>query len=363
MAEILIDGVTKRYATVEVLKRLDLNVMQGEFMVLLGPSGCGKTTLLRMIAGLETPSTGRILMNGDDITLAPPSKRDVGMVFQSYALYPHMTVRQNIALGLKLRKVDEAEIDRRIEFVASLVQIKPYLDRKPRALSGGQRQRVALARVIAREPSVSLMDEPLSNIDAQLRTVMRAELLRIHRKVGMTTIYVTHDQEEAMGLGDRITVMNFGQVEQIGSPEEIYSRPANAFVAKFIGAPRMNLLNATFRPGGNSIEAPGIHAPFSPAQFRNPAAEQIILGFRGEDARPGEAGANEASIEAAIDVVEHLGAQMEVHLRLDDGQEAVLRRPRFEPWREGERMKLAIPAEHLHLFDAEGGGALRNWTN
>ena len=363
MAEIQIDGVTKRYGATEVLKRLDLNVVQSEFMVLLGPSGCGKTTLLRMIAGLETPSTGRILMNGDDITLTPPAKRDVGMVFQSYALYPHMTVRQNISLGLKLRNVADGEISRRIDFVANLVQIAPYLDRKPRALSGGQRQRVALARVIAREPSVSLMDEPLSNIDAQLRTVMRAELLRIHRKVGMTTIYVTHDQEEAMGLGDRITVMNFGKVEQIGTPGDIYGRPANAFVAKFIGSPRMNLLNARFRAGGNSIEAPGIHAPFSTTQFRQPAAEPILLGFRGEDAHPGEPRPGEASIDAAIDVVEHLGAQMEVHLRLDDGQEAVLRRPRNETWQEGGRMKLAIPAEHLHVFDAESGAALRNWSN
>ncbi|HET9147073.1 MAG TPA: ABC transporter ATP-binding protein [Acetobacteraceae bacterium] len=359
MAEIQIEGVTKRYAATEVLKRLDLNVTQGEFMVLLGPSGCGKTTLLRMIAGLETPSTGRILMNGQDITLAPPAKRDVGMVFQSYALYPHMTVRQNISLGLRLRKIDEKEITRRIEFVANLVQIAPYLDRKPRALSGGQRQRVALARVIAREPSVSLMDEPLSNIDAQLRMVMRAELLRIHRKVGMTTIYVTHDQEEAMGLGDRITVMNFGHVEQIGAPDEIYSRPANAFVARFIGAPRMNLINARYRAGANSIEAPGIHAPFSASEFSAPSGESIILGFRGEDATPGEAAAGEVTIEGRIDVVEHLGAQMEVHLRLDDGQEAVLRRPRNESWREGDRMRLVVPARNLHLFDAESGAALR----
>jgi ABC-type sugar transport system ATPase subunit len=358
VAQIAIDGVTKRYGATEVLKRLDLSVAEGEFMVLLGPSGCGKTTLLRMIAGLETPSTGRIMIGGTDVTLTPPAKRDVGMVFQSYALYPHMTVRENIALGLKLRGVTQAEIASRIERVANLVQIAPYLERKPKALSGGQRQRVALARVIAREPSVSLMDEPLSNIDAQLRTVMRAELLRIHRKTGMTTIYVTHDQEEAMGLGDRITVMNFGHVEQIGTPDEIYAHPANAFVARFIGAPRMNLIRLAHRPGANAIEAAGIRAPVPATLGTLPP--DLFLGFRGEEARPGAATDGEAIIEGVVDVVEHLGAQIEVHLRLDDGEEAVFRRPRGETiWREGERAALAIPAAQLHLFDAESGAALR----
>jgi ABC-type sugar transport system ATPase subunit len=358
VAQIAIDGVTKRYGATEVLKRLDLTVAEGEFMVLLGPSGCGKTTLLRMIAGLEIPSTGRIMIGGTDVTLTPPAKRDVGMVFQSYALYPHMTVRQNISLGLKLRGVGDAEIASRIARVAELVQITPYLERKPKALSGGQRQRVALARVIAREPSVSLMDEPLSNIDAQLRTVMRAELLRIHRKAGMTTIYVTHDQEEAMGLGDRITVMNFGHVEQIGTPDEIYAHPGNAFVARFIGAPRMNLIRIAHSPGATTIEASGIHAPIPTGIGAVPA--ELFLGFRGEEARPGAAIEGEATIEGMVDVVEHLGAQIEVHLRLDDGEEAVFRRPRNETiWREGERMMLAVPGWHVHLFDSESGGVLR----
>ena len=357
MAEIIIEGVTKRFAAVEALQRVDLAIADGEFMVLLGPSGCGKTTLLRMIAGLETPSTGRILIGGTDVTLLPPARRDVGMVFQNYALYPHMTVRQNIALGLKLRGLDAAEIERRIGFVANLVQIAPYLDRKPRALSGGQRQRVALARVIAREPSVSLMDEPLSNIDAQLRTIMRAELLRIHRKVGMTTIYVTHDQEEAMGLGDRITVMNFGRVEQMGTPDDIYARPANAFVARFIGAPRMNLVRAAHGIGRDVIDTPSLRAPLPPGVA---VPDDVLVGFRGEDARPGTAAPGEMAIGGVIDVVEHLGAQIEVHFRTADGQEVVVRRPRNERhWREGERIDLAVPADNMHLFDAQGGAALR----
>ena len=357
MAQILIEGVTKRFANFVALKRVDLTIDDGEFMVLLGPSGCGKTTLLRMIAGLETPSSGRIMIGGTDVTTLPPARRDVGMVFQNYALYPHMSVRQNIALGLGLRGLARAEIDRRIEFVANLVQIQPYLDRKPRALSGGQRQRVALARVIAREPSVSLMDEPLSNIDAQLRTIMRAELLRIHRKVGMTTIYVTHDQEEAMGLGDRITVMNFGQVEQIGTPDQIYAHPANAFVARFIGSPRMNLIRGPHRGGANAIEIEGVRGAVPPG-IAMPG--EVFLGFRGEDARPGEAVDGETRIEGQIDVVEHLGATIEVHFRIGDGQEVVVRRPRSEGhWREGERMALAVPAQHVHLFDSESGDLLR----
>ena len=357
MAEIIIDGVTKRFATFEALKRIDLAITEGEFMVLLGPSGCGKTTILRMIAGLEIPSSGRILIGGTDVTVLPPARRDVGMVFQNYALYPHMTVRENIALGLRLRGLDRAEIGRRIDYVSNLVQVAPYLERKPGALSGGQRQRVALARIIAREPSVSLMDEPLSNIDAQLRTIMRAELLRIHRKVGMTTIYVTHDQEEAMGLGDRITVMNFGRVEQMGTPDEIYTRPANAFVARFIGSPRMNVIRVAHHPGRDVVEAELLRAPV-PAGVAVPA--DALVGFRGEDARPGQAGLGEASIGGQVDVVEHLGAQIEVHFRTADGQEVVVRRPRGEScWREGDRIDLAIPLPNVHFFDAGSGKALR----
>lgn len=357
MAEIIIDGVTKRFAAVEALKRVDLTIAEGEFMVLLGPSGCGKTTILRMIAGLETPTSGRILIGNKDVTVLSPSRRDVGMVFQSYALYPHMTVRQNISLGLKLRGVDQAEINQRIDYVAQLVQIMPYLNRKPAALSGGQRQRVALARLIAREASVSLMDEPLSNVDAQLRTIMRAELLRIHRKVGMTTMYVTHDQEEAMGLGDRITVMNFGKIEQIGTPDEIYTKPANAFVARFIGSPRMNVIKAVYRPGQAVVEAQSLRVPV-PTGLKLP--ESVLIGFRGEDAKAGLASAGEASIGGVVDVVEHLGAQIEVHFRTPDGQEIVVRRSRGENhWREGDRIDLAIPLANMHFFDAEGGAALR----
>ncbi len=357
MADIVIEGVTKRFGLVEALQRVDLTVRDGQFTVLLGPSGCGKTTLLRMIAGLEMPTTGRVRIGGVDVTELPPARRDVGMVFQSYALYPHMTVRQNITLGLGLRGLPAKEITRRLEQAVDLVRIGPYLDRKPRALSGGQRQRVALARVIAREPGVALMDEPLSNIDAQLRSVMRAELLRIHRQVGMTTIYVTHDQEEAMSLGDRIVVMNFGKVEQTDTPDEVYSHPRNGFVASFVGSPRMNLLRLDLPPGADRIALDGITAPVPPGLGRLP--ETVLLGFRGEDIRPGEAAAGEAGVSAVIDVVQNLGAQTEVHLRVPDGQEIILRRPHDEGgWTEGARRALAIPAQHIHLFDAASGEAV-----
>ncbi len=356
MAEIVIDGVAKHFDSVEALRHIDITIADGEFMVLLGPSGCGKTTLLRMIAGLETPSSGRILIGGTDVTALPPARRGVGMVFQNYALYPHMTVRENIALGLKVRGLDRAKIEQRIAFAANLVQIGEYLERRPRALSGGQRQRVALARVIAREPAVSLMDEPLSNIDAQLRTIMRAELLRIHRAVGMTTIYVTHDQEEAMGLGDRITVMNFGHIEQIGSPDEVYGHPANAFVARFIGSPRMNLVRVDRHPGAAMVETPFLRVPVPDGIAISP---EVLVGFRSEDARPGAAEEGETEVRGQVDVVEHLGAQIELHFRTEDGQEVVVRRPRGEnQWREGERIVLAIPPKSVHFFDAGTGAAL-----
>ncbi len=345
MASITLDGVGKTYlGGAPAVTDVSIDIADGEFLVLVGPSGCGKSTLLRMVAGLETVTSGTIRIGSRVVNDVEPADRDIAMVFQNYALYPHMTVRQNLAYGLTNRKMPKDEIARRVAAAAEILEIGPYLDRKPRALSGGQRQRVAMGRAIVREPAVFLFDEPLSNLDAKLRNSMRGEIRILQRRLGTTSIYVTHDQMEAMTLADRLVVLNGGRVEQIGAPLEVYRRPASTFVAAFIGAPAMNLL-AAHRNGGR-LRVGDTELPAS-GEGRGPAT----LGIRPEDfvrAAPDTQGA----LSVRVDYVEELGATRLVHGRVE-GQ------PLVSAWPAGEdvpeRIWLAVPPAATHLFDAGTG--------
>jgi ABC-type sugar transport system ATPase subunit len=316
MAEVRFERVRKVYSRGDVpaVDDFTLEVADGEFLVLVGPSGCGKSTSLRMVAGLETPSSGRIFIGGRDVTRLAPKDRDIAMVFQNYALYPHMTVRDNLAFGLKLRRFPKEEIARRIAAAAETLALVPYLGRLPKALSGGQRQRVALGRALVREPAVFLFDEPLSNLDAKMRVDMRAEIIRLHNRLGATMIYVTHDQTEAMTMGGRIVVMNEGRIQQVAPPLDVYARPANPFVAGFIGTPPMNL----FPPG-----------TLDPAR---------TVGLRPEHLRLEPPG---AGLSATVDFVEPLGPETLVHVILADGGfPAIVRRPGFASFRPGQAVSL-----------------------
>src|SRR5579862_3815590 len=298
MAAIRFDCVSKVYGDgTRAVNDLDLAIEEGEFMVFVGPSGCGKTTALRMVAGLEEISAGTIMIGERVVNHVSPKDRDIAMVFQNYALYPHMTVAQNLAFGLKLQKLGRAEIERRVRAAAAALDLEDHLERKPKALSGGQRQRVALGRAIVREPAAFLMDEPLSNLDAALRVQTRAEILRLQKRLGTTTIYVTHDQVEAMTMGDRIAVMRRGVLQQLGTPEEVYTRPANTFVATFIGSPAMNVL---------------------PAPVLGLGADSLLAGFRPEHVSVGPPRAGSAQYQAEVEVVEYLGDEQLAHLRLGD---------------------------------------------
>jgi ABC-type sugar transport system ATPase subunit len=334
VAQVEFRGVTKRFAAeTTAVDALDLDVTDGELMVLVGPSGCGKSTALRMVAGLEQPTEGSILIDGRDVSGLSPGARDVAMVFQSYALYPHMTVRKNLAFPLRRRGMEKAEINRRVAAVAEMLELDELLHRKPAQLSGGQRQRVAMGRALIREPLVFLLDEPLSNLDAKLRSELRAELKRLHARLETTMIYVTHDQVEAMTLGDRIAVMDRGRLLQVGRPEEIYGRPRNVFVARFVGSPAMNLL-----PG---------------AAVGQDAA--VTIGIRPELLRPAAELADGLRVDLAAEVVEPLGSDVFVHGRTDAGDEVVARLPGNARVAPGERVALAVPAADVHRFDAESG--------
>jgi multiple sugar transport system ATP-binding protein len=334
MATIDYDHVTKTFDGTTAVDDLTLEIGDGEFLVLVGPSGCGKTTALRMLAGLEDVSKGRILIGERIVNNIAPGARDVAMVFQSYALYPHMTVYDNLAFALRNRKLPKEEIDRRVRDAASILDLGTLLKRKPKQLSGGQRQRVALGRAIVREPAAFLMDEPLSNLDAALRVATRAEILKLQRRLNTTTIYVTHDQVEAMTMGDRIAVMNHGVLQQAGTPEELYTRPANLFVAGFIGSPAMNLV-----PGGSVIDVGG-------------AGETV--GFRPEHVALGGGGPGEARWDAAIEVVEYLGDEQLVHMRV--GEEDVLAKLPVEPrLAAGQQQTFSVPLHQVHVFDATSG--------
>jgi len=337
MAGVTIRNLVKRYGDVQVMHGVDLDIEDGEFVVFVGPSGCGKSTLLRMIAGLEDISSGTVSIGDREVNDVAPSKRGVAMVFQTYALYPHMTVYKNMAFGLQQAKTPEPEIDRRVRAAADVLQITDYLERSPRNLSGGQRQRVAIGRAIVRDPEVFLFDEPLSNLDASLRVQTRLEIARLHERLKSTMIYVTHDQVEAMTLADKIVVLRDGRVEQVGSPIELYERPANAFVAQFIGSPQMNFFVATDVGTGSR-----------PANF----VDGDTLGIRPEHLIVSDAGS--ALVSGKLELVEQLGEYALVHLITPAGSEFIAKMEKPPTEAHGETLHFTAIPERLHVFSAEG---------
>jgi ABC-type sugar transport system ATPase subunit len=345
MAEVRLTNVAKHYGAQQALFDISLDIADGEFAVFVGPSGCGKSTLLRSIAGLESISGGTISIGGRDVTQVAPSDRDVAMVFQSYALYPHMTVRENMDFGMKINNFSPDERKRRIGEAARVLQLGDYLDRKPAHLSGGQRQRVAIGRAIVKQPKVFLFDEPLSNLDAKLRVQMRVELEALHRDLRATMIYVTHDQVEAMTMADKIVVLNAGRIEQVGSPMDLYHRPVSAFVAGFIGAPSMNFLPVT--GGGGSVMAEG-RAIATPA----PVTTATQLGIRPEHVVVGAPGSGQ--IDAAVTLKETLGGDSYLYVRTASGTVMVVRADGDTRIDSGDTVGLGLPAHRLHLFDAAG---------
>jgi sn-glycerol 3-phosphate transport system ATP-binding protein len=356
MAPISIRNVKKSYGKTPVVHGVDLEIQSGEFIVILGPSGCGKSTLLRMVAGLEEISGGEIAIDGIVVNQLEPRQRGCAMVFQNYALYPHMTVAENIGYALKVSGVAKGERRQRVESVAKALSLEPYLDRRPMALSGGQRQRVAMGRAMIREPKVFLFDEPLSNLDAKLRIAMRAEIRRLHRRLGATSIFVTHDQNEAMTLADRIIVMNAGKVEQVGTPEEVYHFPRSRFVAGFVGSPAMNLLEGRVSEDGAFVYDQGRTIALPPESGRSFAGQRIVLGVRAEAARlvaPETPGA----LQATADFIEELGASRVVHADFDGMPFAVALtgNVRLKP---GDRIGIAIDPEAIHLYSADTGEGL-----
>ena len=360
MATVTFDNVNKMFGDFQAVKDLNLEIGDGEFMVLVGPSGCGKTTSLRMIAGLEEISSGNLKIGDRVVNDVPPKDRDIAMVFQSYALYPHMSVRDNLAFGLKLRKVPKAEIERRVNEAAETIQLQKLLDRKPKELSGGQRQRVALGRAIVREPAVFLMDEPLSNLDAKLRVQTRAEIARLHQRLQTTVVYVTHDQVEAMTMGTRIAVMNEGLLQQVGAPQVLYDTPINRFVAGFIGSPSMNFAEVHMEGSGDSarLVGPGDWSIPLPNRYRDAATPRagktLVAGFRPEHLDIGEASQGVGAFQARADVVEYLGNEELLHVNAAD-QDIVAIVDSSHRVRPGDIVNLMLPLDKLHLFDGESG--------
>ncbi|KEZ76555.1 ABC transporter ATP-binding protein [Salinisphaera hydrothermalis] len=369
MAQVRLEGIDKVFGTQQVLHSVDIDIEDSEFMVFVGPSGCGKTTLMRTIAGLERPDRGTVRIGTTDATHLHPAHRGVAMVFQSYALYPHMTVRENIAFGLRLSKKSRAEIAKAVDEVAAILQIEPLLDRKPAALSGGQRQRVAIGRAIVRDPQVFLFDEPLSNLDAALRVQMRVELIKLHRRLGATMVYVTHDQIEAMTMADRIVVLRDGRVEQVGTPLDLYERPNNRFVAGFIGSPKMNFLEVPLHEStgqSTTIGLPDDQSLTVPADSRNADPEgPFVLGIRPEHfgLDDGVDGPADVHLAAEVSVVEHLGGEIIVHARLADGREVQVKEAGHRRIANGDQVQIALRAAHCHLFDASGRALTRYDTH
>jgi len=376
MAEIELRKLSKSFDGAGAVTETSLCIRDGELFVLVGPSGCGKSTLLNLIVGLEQPSGGEILLDGQRIEGVDPKDRNMAMVFQSYALYPHMSVRENLAFPLKLAKLSRAEIEERVQRAARTLELSDLLGRKPAALSGGQRQRVAMGRALVREPRVFLLDEPLSNLDAKLRGQMRAEIARLQRRLGTTMVYVTHDQIEAMTLGDRIAVLRRGEVQQVGTPRELYERPANLFVAGFIGSPAMNFLPA--RLSADRLELPigALRLPEGLRTARDRPEGSLVAGFRPEHLTTGEG--EVPVVEAEVQLVEWLGADLFVHLEVpiegfgecalpedlglspsvDGRRRLVARLDPATPVREGDRLRLQLPPGCLQLFDPQSGKRL-----
>ena len=352
MAAVTITGVQKYFGTTHVIRGVDVEIVDGEFCVLVGPSGCGKSTLLRMIAGLEEITHGEIAIAGRVVNRVQPKERDIAMVFQNYALYPHMTVRQNMSFALALAKRPKQEIDAHVMRAAEILGLVPYLDRYPRQLSGGQRQRVAMGRAIVRDPQVFLFDEPLSNLDAKLRVQMRTEIKELHQRLKTTSIYVTHDQIEAMTMADRIVVMRDGVVEQQGDPLALYDKPANTFVAGFIGSPAMNLIPGTVRVGGGSAQvafADGAMLPLPP-NANAQDGQAVLYGIRPEHCAVGDRG----GLPVDIVVVEPTGADTQLYCRFNGQEVTAMVRDRVAA-RAGERIALVPDVSRAHVFDAQSG--------
>jgi multiple sugar transport system ATP-binding protein len=356
MADLKIRNLKKGFEGHEVIKGIDLDVNDHEFVVFVGPSGCGKSTLLRLIAGLEDASGGSISLDGRDITDETPARRDLAMVFQTYALYPHMTVRKNMSFALDLARTGKQEVEKKVAEAARILQLEQLLDRKPRQLSGGQRQRVAIGRAIVRQPKIFLFDEPLSNLDAALRVQTRLELARLHKELNATMIYVTHDQVEAMTLADKVVVLNGGRVEQVGSPLELYHQPANLFVAGFIGTPKMGFLKgrvARADAGGCEVElaaGPRLRLPLVGAGVKT--GSEVTLGIRPEHLNI--ARDDSGALPVTVDVSERLGSDTFCHVVTGSGESVTVRVRGDFTCRYGSRITLSLEAEHCHLFDAQG---------
>jgi multiple sugar transport system ATP-binding protein len=384
MATVSLEGINKVYENgFHAVKDLSVDIADGEFMVLVGPSGCGKTTALRMVAGLEDITSGVLRIGGKEANDETPKERDIAMVFQNYALYPHMTVAQNIGFALKLRKLPKDQLDAKVRQAAEILGLTDWLDRKPGQLSGGQRQRVAMGRAIVREPSVFLMDEPLSNLDAKLRVQMRAEVARIQRRIGVATIYVTHDQVEAMTMGDRVTVMRAGELQQVDTPQNLYDNPDNIFVAAFIGSPAQNLYDAKLSEGARSLKLGSQDIPLPDAvRVKRPglaayANKDVVIGMRPEHlpaAKPGDTG---STLVGDVDLIEALGSELVVHFTIDAHRviaegalekdeaeavtagEGVARIDAKNPVKVGDRMTFLIDIEDMQFFDPKTGLAIR----
>jgi multiple sugar transport system ATP-binding protein len=353
MAEVTIRDLAKAYGGAQVIQGLNLDIGDGEFAVLVGPSGCGKSTLLRMIAGLEEITGGTIRIGERAVNNLPPHERDIAMVFQNYALYPHKTVAANMGFALKMRGMDSGQIDARVRRAAEVLGLTPYLGRYPRALSGGQRQRVAMGRAIVRDPQVFLFDEPLSNLDAKLRVQMRTEIRELHQRLATTTVYVTHDQIEAMTMADRIVVMQSGRIEQVGAPLDVYDQPANTFVAGFIGSPAMNMLPATIRHAGGEVLADAEGATFAlRPESALAAGRPVTLGIRPEHLKRGERG-----LSGSVAVVEPTGSETHVVARIG-GHDVVAQFRERQTARPGDPIVLVPDPGHIHVFDRETGARL-----
>lgn len=366
MASVTYQNVTKKFGDVTALNSLDIHVEDKEFLVLVGPSGCGKSTALRLLAGLEDLTDGRILIGDKEVNELPPKDRDIAMVFQSYALYPHMSVFDNMAFGLRLRKMDKAEIKKRVNSAAEILGIEPLLDRKPRQLSGGQRQRVAVGRAIVREPNVFLLDEPLSNLDAKLRVQTRAEISKLHKELATTFIYVTHDQVEAMTMATRIAVINFGELQQIDSPQKLYDEPANKFVAGFIGSPSMNFFDAKIVKGKNGLKIDTasfqVDVPKKHSQLYETYIDKaVIFGVRPEDIHDSDftpANIKPSKVNAKVEVVELMGNEIVAYLKSGENEFVARVDPRSK-YTFGDDIQVAFNIDNVHVFDKATEEAIR----
>ncbi len=358
MAEVSLQRVVKRFGPISIINGISLDVERGEFCVFVGPSGCGKSTLLRMIAGLEDISEGQLFIGGREMTQVAPANRGIAMVFQSYALYPHMTVAENISFGLRMANAPKADIARRVQQAATLLELGPLLDRRPSQLSGGQRQRVAIGRAIVREPAVFLFDEPLSNLDAALRLQTRVEILKLHQQLGATMIYVTHDQVEAMTMADKIVVLQAGRIEQVGSPLDLYHKPCNLFVARFIGSPKMNIFATRIdrvEDGMAHLLLPGDVGLALPTRGSAIAPGEVLLGIRPEHVTFAPVA---AAITGSVQLAEHLGSETILHVGIAGGEVVLARADGLSMARHGDTVALGIVPEACHLFSLDGQALL-----